>query len=77
MHERTRPHRERATDGHRCEEQSGREFVSVSFHTCFPFGFDFSVVTFWATPFGRRVNVFLPGKAKTAVETRQIFLHPR
>ena len=43
MHERTRPHRERATDGHRCEEQSGREFFKVWFHRCFPFGFWFSL----------------------------------
>ena len=40
---RTRPHRERANDGHRCEEQSGREFVNVSFHRCFPFDFWFSL----------------------------------
>jgi len=42
-----------------------------------PFGFGFSVVTFWATPFGSRAKVYLSGKAETAVETRQVFCGPR
>jgi hypothetical protein len=37
----------------------------------FPFGFP--VVTFWATPFGSRTNVFLSDKAETAVETVDFF----
>src|SRR5438874_13161204 len=40
-----------------------------------PFGFGFSVVTFWATPFGSRAKVYLSGKAETAIETRQVFHH--
>ncbi len=39
----------------------------------FPFGFGFPVLTFRATPFGSRTNVFLSDKAETAVETVDFF----
>src|SRR5215471_19807196 len=67
------PHGKRASDGHTCEEQNGRESVEVRFHRIF-FGSQVQCLHLRRSVFGSRTNVFLPGQAETAVKTRQVFV---
>src|SRR5262249_39800986 len=68
------PHGKRANDGRRCEEQNGRESVEVRFHRFFFWVFRVKFLHLGRFVFGSRKNVFLLGKAETAVQTRQVFV---